>query len=45
MEFAQLKGDFLIDRVQFRRKTPGEVLDPELSIEGDDGWVIECLMP
>ena len=33
-----------MDRVQFRRKTPEEVLDPEVSIEGDDGWVIERLM-
>ena len=34
-----------MDRIQFRRKTPDEVLDPELSTEGEDGWVIERLMP
>ena len=43
MEFAQSKPNFLMDRVQFRRKTPEEVLNPDVSIEGDDGWIIERL--
>ena len=45
VEFFQAKPNYLMDRIQFRRKTPEEVLDPEVSIEGEDDWVIERMMP
>ncbi|XP_014772842.1 pyridoxine-5'-phosphate oxidase isoform X3 [Octopus bimaculoides] len=45
IEFWQGQTNRLHDRLRFRQKLPNEVLDPELSHEGEGDWIIERLSP
>lgn len=45
VEFWQGQDNRLHDRIVFRRQRPDEVIDPALTHQGDDGWLIERLSP
>jgi len=45
VEFWQGQSTRIHDRIRFRTPAQGETLDPELHIQGDDGWIIERLAP
>ncbi|BFZ02286.1 hypothetical protein BsWGS_05325 [Bradybaena similaris] len=44
-EFWQGQTNRLHDRIVFRKPQDGEVIDPEFTHNGTDGWVYERLMP
>jgi pyridoxamine 5'-phosphate oxidase len=45
-EFWQGQSSRIHDRIRFRRKLdPTEVPDPKVSVEGENGWIIERLSP
>ncbi|RXG71197.1 Pyridoxine-5'-phosphate oxidase [Armadillidium vulgare] len=45
IEFWQGQTDRTHDRIVFRRREENEVLDPSLTKEGEDGWLIERFAP
>ena len=45
VEFWQGQSTRIHDRIRFRTRREGETLDPAVSREGDDGWIIERLAP
>ena len=45
VEFWQGQSTRIHDRIRFRTSRDGEILDPAVSREGDDGWIIERLAP
>ena len=47
-EFWQGQSTRIHDRIVFRRKNnegKEEILDPKLTLEGENGWLIERLSP
>ena len=45
VEFWVGQSTRIHDRILFRKKGEGEVIDPELTHEAENGWVIERLSP
>ena len=45
VEFWKGRMDQLHSRIKFRRPGPGEVINPALTKQGDDGWVYERVSP
>jgi len=45
VEFWQGQSTRIHDRIRFRTRIEGETLDLNISIEGDNGWIIERLAP
>ena len=45
VEFWQGQSTRIHDRIRFRISREGETLDPAVSRQGDDGWIIERLAP
>ena len=45
VEFWQGQSTRIHDRIRFRTSREGETLDPAVSRQGDDGWIIERLAP
>lgn len=45
VEFWQGQSDRTHDRIVFRKKLEDEQIDPNLTKEGEDGWLIERLAP
>ena len=45
VEFWQGQSTRIHDRIRFRTRRDGEILDPAVSREGEDGWIIERLAP
>ena len=44
-EFWQGQSNRIHDRLRFRIPESGEKLDPAVSIEGENGWILERLSP
>merc|ERR1711936_1086579 len=44
-EFWQGQTNRLHDRIVFRKPEEGESVDPSVTLTGEDGWVLERLMP
>ena len=45
VEFWQGQSTRIHDRIRFRRKDDEENIDPDLTVIGDQGWLIERLAP
>ena len=45
VEFWQGQSTRIHDRIRFRTRTEDETLDPAISVEGENGWIIERLAP
>ena len=45
VEFWQGQSTRIHDRIRFRTSRQGEILDPAVSRQGEDGWIIERLAP
>jgi len=44
-EFWQGQSNRLHDRLRFRRQSENEIIDPDLTKQGENGWIIERLSP
>ena len=44
-EFWQGQSTRIHDRIVFRQKQNNEKIDPEMTLEGENGWLIERLSP